>query len=355
MVLSVEDDRWNEYLKKMPVKMQDIYFTSQYHKLCMGDEDTIPEMFVCQGKNGELGLYPFLRRPISKAGQYRNYFDMETVYGYGGPLINTDNTDFIKQFEDEFLEYCQEKKIIAEFIRFHPLIKNESVFNNKIEILHNRFTVELNLTWDLQDIWMHSISRQNRNIIRKCYKNGLSVEQGYNYNTFMDIYYETMEHVHADAFYFWGEDYFKEISSDSAYILLNAVYESKIVASAIFIGYGEYFHYHLSGSRRAYLNMCPNNILLWEAIKFAKEKGYKRMHFGGGRTDSCEDSLFKFKNRFSTDIDDFYIGKRIHNNAVYRDLIQQWEDEHNKKAHILLQYRERQHNETYMCGDGNKS
>lgn len=116
--------------------------------------------------------------------------------------------------------------------------------------------------------------------------------------------------------------------------------QDKTIAAAIFMMYGEYFHYHLAGSRKETLNLAPNNILLWEAINYAKDKGYKRMHLGGGLTDSTEDNLFRFKARFSTRYADFYIGKRIHNTKIYHYLIDAWEKRNGKKAVLLLQYRE---------------
>ena len=339
MIFGIEDIRWNNYLSRMPLKNQDIYFTSQYYKLYGKEKNSIPEIFVYKDEKGNLGFYPFIKRLVEWKGLEEPYYDIETAYGYGGPLVSTNNLDFIYQFESEFLRYCEEERIIAEFIRFHPLIKNENIMKEKIQIIHNRFTVELDLTCDIQDIWMYQISSQNRNTIRKCYKNGLHVRQSKNYDNFIEIYYETMKHVEADEFYYFDKEYFNMLCMDKSYILLEVIYQEKVIASAIFIGYGEYFHYHLSGSRREYLNLAPNNILLWEAIMFAKQKGYKKMHFGGGRSDSHKDSLFLFKKHFSKSVNDFYIGKRIHNSKIYNYLIEEWEKEHKERAQILLQYR----------------
>ena len=105
------------------------------------------------------------------------------------------------------------------------------------------------------------------------------------------------------------------------------------------MGYGNYFHYHLSGSKKDALRLSPNNLLLWEAIQYAQKHGYKKMHFGGGLSDSTEDNLFKFKSRFSKNYADFYIGKRIHNQEVYKILIDNWEAKHGERAQLFLQYR----------------
>ena len=97
------------------------------------------------------------------------------------------------------------------------------------------------------------------------------------------------------------------------YVMLNVKFQDETVASAIFMAYNNYFHYHLAGSKKEYLKFAPNNLLLWEAIKYANEKGHKIFHFGGGLTNNTEDNLFKFKSSFSKKYLNFYIGKRVHN------------------------------------------
>jgi lipid II:glycine glycyltransferase (peptidoglycan interpeptide bridge formation enzyme) len=103
--------------------------------------------------------------------------------------------------------------------------------------------------------------------------------------------------------------------------------------------YGDYSHYHLGGSLKEYLNFAPNNILMWEAIKIACNAGARFFHLGGGLQDTASDSLFQFKSKFSKTTSVFHIGKRIHDNETYRQLIEKWENRNNKKAHRLLEYR----------------
>lgn len=340
MVIGCDDPRWNEYYKKMPAEKQDIYFTSQYYNMEQTNRGGKSKLFVYEDQSGNIGLYPFLMREIDCPAIEGVYFDIETAYGYGGPLVREEKADFVKEFENEFLRYCNETGIIAEFVRFHPLMKNERIFQNNIQTLHNRNTVWINLENDLEDIWMHDISTKNRNTIRKCIKEGLQVRKGQDYSRFAELYTQTMEKVGAQKFYYFGRPYFEYMEKSKDYLLFEVYWNNSIIASAIFMEYGNYFHYHLAGSDKNNLKLAPNNILLWEAIKYAKGHGFKRMHLGGGLTDSTEDSLFRFKQRFSSNTADFYIGKRIHNKEIYDKLIHRWEIEHNKKANILLQYRE---------------
>lgn len=338
-VISGKSKEWDAYISKLDHSRQDIYYTNWYHNLMAEETASVPIMFVCEDL-GAVGMYPFLKKPIEGYDISGSYYDIETAYGYGGPLIEGGDEAFRAGFEAEFLKYCRDENIIAEFIRFHPLLDNENIFKTNIDVLHNRKTVWVDLEQTVDDIWMKQISTKNRNVIRKCEKTGLVVEPSCDYELFVDIYNETMHKVGAGGGYFFSSAYFDEMKNHEHCVLLMAKKDGEAVAAAIFMMYGEYFHYHLSGSRQQALSLSPNNILLWEAIKYGKAKGCKRMHLGGGLRDDESDTLFRFKSKYSHSYADFYIGKRVHNAYIYRELIKQWEHQTKKKAGILLQYRE---------------
>ena len=339
MILDSNNMLWDKYIEALPGEKQDIYFTRRYgqeSQLLGGGE---AQLFLYE-EGDNFGIYPYIKHMVNLSEDKCLYYDIETPYGYGGPLVKNKDLAFIHKFEKEFLKYCLRENIIAEFIRFHPLLRNEGIFQKNIDVLHNRTTAWLDLERSLDEIWMHDISTQNRNTIRKCRKNGLSVEISEDYDAFSDIYNQTMCKVGAERFYFFDQAYYDKMKHNPDYKLMHVVKDKEILAAAIFMKYGEYFHYHLAGSKYEFLKYAPNNILLWEAIKYAKSCGCKKMHFGGGRSVAKDDSLLQFKRRFSSQCTDFYIGKRIHNERVYGRLIKEWENTHGEKAKILLQYRE---------------
>ena len=293
-------------------------------------------------------LYPFLRNPITLLGYEldKEYYDIQGAYGYNGIISSTENPVFIAAFCEAFDAYCRESNIIAEFTRFHPLLNNQRLASPQMKTFYSRHTVSLDLSLTEEEIWKNQISSKNRNMIRKAEKEGVTIVESEDYDTFKRLYDRTMADLHAEDFYFFPKAYydeFKQTFKDKSMLCL-AMYEGKAIAGSMFMFSEDYAHYHLSARDREYSRYAANNLVLWRAIRKAKERGCKWFHFGGGTTGNEDDSLLKFKKEFSKTESEFWIGKRVHNQTVYDEIVRQWQNK-NPEHYIynkvkLLGYRE---------------
>lgn len=334
-------------IERLPSSGQDVYFTPEYYSLYQNYGDGEARCFVFE-KAGEFALYPFLINPIKPLGYKvdKEYYDIQGAYGYNGIISSTYDAAFIAAFWEEFDAYCRENDIIAEFTRFHPLLNNQCLASPKMKTFFSRHTVSLDLTLSEEDIWKTQISSKNRNMIRKAEKEGVTIIESDDYETFKRLYDSTMTNLHAEAFYFFNQSYydeFKQTFTDNSMLFL-ALYDREPIAGAMFMFSDDYAHYHLSGRDRDYSRYAANNLLLWYAIKKAKERGCKWFHFGGGTTGDEGDSLLKFKKEFSRTEAEFWIGKKVHNQIVYNQIVEQWKERYpdSYEAHkvMLLGYRE---------------
>lgn len=345
-VLKIRDiERWKQLLSNLPSQIADVYFTPEYYSLYQHYGDGEACCFAYEN-DGETALYPFLINPVSPLGYEldKEYYDIQGAYGYNGLISSTDNKEFIEGFWKELNAFCQENDIVAEFMRFHPLLNNYLLASPEMKTFFSRHTVGLDLTDD--DIWMHQISSKNRNMIRKAEKEGVQIVESDDYETFKILYDATMSDLHAESYYFFPEGYYEDFkhSFKENGLLCLALLHGKPIAGSMFMFSEEYAHYHLSARDRAYSRYAANNLILWYGIQKAKERGCKWFHFGGGTTGDDEDSLLKFKKEFSKTLCSFWIGKRIHNQPVYDKIVEQWKNkypesyEQNKVR--LLGYRE---------------
>ena len=319
-----EAPEWGRLLNKLP-DGRDIYFTPEYNSLYQHYGDGEARCFIFE-KDGQLALYPFLKNPISTLGYKldKEYYDIQGAYGYNGLIASTNDSVFISAFWDSFDAWCKENDVVAEFMRFHPLLNNQRLASPNMRTFFSRHTVALDLSDD--DIWMHQISSKNRNMIRKAEKEGVTIVESDDYETFRRLYDGTMSDLHAESFYFFPQSYYEEYKQTfkNKSLLCLAMLNGKVIAGSMFMFSDDYAHYHLSARDREYSRYAANNLILWYGIQKAKERGCKWFHFGGGTTEDDNDSLLKFKKEFSKTLCEFWIGKRVHNQAVYDQIVEQW-------------------------------
>ena len=336
---------WQAALEKLSPENKDVYFTPEYYSLYQNYGDGEARCFVFE-EDGEVVLYPFLINPIRTLGYKldKEYYDIQGAYGYNGIISSSEDADFIAAFWYVFDAFCQENDIVAEFTRFHPLLNNQRLASPKMKTFFSRHTVALDLKDD--DIWMHQISSKNRNMIRKAEKEGVTIVESDDYETFRQLYDGTMTDLHAEDFYFFPKNYYDEYKQTfkGESMLCLAKLDGKAIAGSMFMFSEDYAHYHLSARDREYSRYAANNLILWYAIQKAKERGCKCFHFGGGTTGNDDDSLLKFKKEFSKTLCEFWIGKRVHKQEVYDQIVEQWKTNHPESYEQnkvkLLGYRE---------------
>jgi predicted N-acyltransferase len=336
-VLTTKDEKeWLTLLEK--TDEPDIYFTPQYVKIYEeAYSKEIDEAFCGPcflfffGNDEEFVIYPFLKRrindlPFMQKEKSEDYFDIISPYGYNGPLVSCNDKakekKLVKDFLKAFDRFCCDEKIIAEFIRFHPILKNYEVFENYLKIDRRNTTVYVDLIKSEEKI-LAEMDRKTRNLMRKAEKKGIVVEESKkreDLKTFTNLYLETMEKNKASAKYLFPLEFYEntvKLLKDDITIF-TAKYGGKIIAASMFMHKYGFLHYHFSGSASEYRTMAPNNLLLWKAILWGKKKGYKRFHLGGGN--GKDDDLFRFKAGFSKDYCRFCSAGVIHDEKMYKQL-----------------------------------
>ena len=278
------------------------------------------------------------------------YFDIQGAYGYNGAVSSSYDEDIIKKFLFCFDKFCKEKNIIAEFIRYNPIIGNHKFYleNEPIYILDN---VLIDLTNSINDIWLKSFDNGVRKAVKKAIRNNLkfysflgseiSIEM---LNEFINIYYNTMIRNHAERYYFFPKKFFTDIiqllGENSLFSFI--FYNDKIISVELNFFFKNYAYGFIGGTLSEYYYLSPNSLLRFELIKKLKDLNVKYYSIGGGKQKN--DSIYKFKKSFSKYIENkFYIGKKIHNQKIYDEVVKQWEtkfpEKKEKYNNLLLKYR----------------
>jgi hypothetical protein len=307
---------------------KDIFISTDYLKL-FSNYLNHEAFYVFYGNEENYILIPYLKRPIEKLNN--QYYDLVSPWYYGGPIYfskdkNNLNSLF-KKFILVFNEYCLTHNIITEFQRFHPLLENHKLYGDNANVIFDRKIVYVDLRKDL-DVLRQDYTRHTRKNINKALKNNLKI-QGIDGDedmySFIKAYTQSMRDKNARDFYHFNDKFFEDLFNQFGNQLkqFNIEKDGELICSSVELGNYGILHDYLRGADPKQLLLRPNDILIDEIIRWAKEYGYSYFILGGGASSNEEDGIFKFKKSFSSTTADFFIYKKIHNLNKYKQLCEQ--------------------------------
>lgn len=107
--------------------MKDIFLNENFQGLYETVEDGKREVFEFHLPIGKV-RHSFIKREISVQIDGEVYYDITTTSSYGGPVVydcnEEDKWELVDEFQRAFQAYCEENKIVSEYVRFDPVQSN---------------------------------------------------------------------------------------------------------------------------------------------------------------------------------------------------------------------------------------
>lgn len=315
-----QKEEWTYYIQKSQVF--DFYHTWFYHSLVASDN---PFLFVYQEKE-VLIILPLIKRKVSGS----MFYDCTSVYGYAGPISNISfkfiDDETIENFNDEFLGFLKQERIICVFSRLHPLINQHPVLEKLGGINSHGRTVAINLQIPLES-QREKYRKAFRSKIRQLREKGFVVKQAdtkQEIKEFSKIYQENMLKVNANSSYFFSQQYFLDFLSSPEFDskLLLTYHNNQITSGAVITFSNHIMQLHLVATKNDYLHESPMKLLIDEATILGRKLDMHHLHLGSG-VGSEEDGLFVFKAGFSDLFLRFHTWQYIANESVYEALVKE--------------------------------
>lgn len=214
---------------------------------------------------------------------------------YSGFLC--DNNGALKEIEDFLKE--EAKKENFKYIE----IKQSSKINSSFEEKEHYFNDILDLGKTEDELLKSFDKGTARWGIKKAQKSGIIVKEENNlegYKKFYDLMLETRKLQGSPPY---PLSLFKNILNylkENSQLFL-AYHENIPIAGLVLFYFNKAAHYMYGASlkKKEYLQYQPNNLLIWEAIKFSKKAGCEKFDFG--ITPPAHSSLLQFKSRWGTE------------------------------------------------------
>lgn len=329
---------WDKIIASLPEKSKDIHYTTQYVQIYLDTFNQEPFLAYCE-EEGNFIIQVFVKKLINRFTFIstgildKEYYDITNPYGYGGPIISTNNVNICKvlftKFRLKLSSYCKNNYIVTEFTSIHPFFGVVNLLNcdNTLLVEKVKNIAYVNLEESREEIWKN-MSKSNRSDIRKSEKNNVIIKKvainKKNLEIMNQLYLLTMMRKHADRRWLFPESYFTNCFNSlgpKRISMFFATYKEKIIACQLIIHDFKTSYNHFNGSDSEYFWLRANNLLLYKTIQWSKDMGYSYFHLGGGVTNQPDDSLWKYKKSFSDTFCQLNVYKVIHNVKIYKQLL----------------------------------
>ncbi len=306
--------------------MQDVFFQTEYGKLYESIDGGVCETFDFSCAYGSV-RHMFIKRPVPWLVDGRQYYDIRTPYGYGGPVASdvTDIDALAEAYNAAFAEYAADSGIVSAFIRFHLYDNVDLRVRYGPETVYMQDNIVCDLTPPLPEQWMRFDHKVRKNVNRAV-RAGLSVlvdAAGERLDDFLRVYYDTMERNHAGTYYYFDRTYFTAIRDTlpGRYCYFHVLEDDAIVATELCLCSDKYVYSFLGGTLAEHYANRPNDLLKHEIIRWGKETGREKFILGGGYHKG--DGIYSYKKAFAPYPEGevpFYAGKTVYNPEVYGKL-----------------------------------
>jgi CelD/BcsL family acetyltransferase involved in cellulose biosynthesis len=182
--------------------------------------------------------------------------------------------------------------------------------HNGLPLEDERFTLAKHAKWhrldlrpDLDALW-RGMDDSTHRAIRKSQREGLAVrvaQSEQELRTFFEMHLKVRKYKYgllAQPYSFFQNIWCRFVQMQRGFLLL-AVYDDKIVAGDFFLEWKDTLYYKFNASLPGDLSHRPNDLLIWEAIQYGKNRGLTYLDFG--LSDMDQEGLVRYKRKFATE------------------------------------------------------
>lgn len=240
---------------------------------------------VATTRNDEIcGVLPYVEM---RSRLFGNFLVSLPFFNYGGLLISEDSACTL-------LLEASEKMLCGtgvDYIELRHIRKCADVAATK----QHKVTMILDLKKDEDEQW-DSLDAKVRNQIRKAQKSGLHAFLGSKelLDGFYGVFCRNMRDLGTPVY---GRNFFHNVLEEfpDTTRILSVTCGGRTIASALLTWYKDTLEVPWASSQRDFRELCPNNLLYWEAIRFAINAGFRKFDFGRS---TPGEGAYKFKKQW---------------------------------------------------------
>lgn len=258
-------------------------------------------VLVDDGRNAMLNT--FLATPIGRSG----YYDVEPWLGYAGAHFTTRDCAFVAEAFAAYRDTCRSMAVIAELMRFDPLRANHDLIAGLpgVTCLQSRLIAYVPVVAE-EGAQERIYSAPCRRQIHAAERNALGVkrmEEAASWACFQRLYESSLRRVGAARRWFFDDAAFGRMMRSPAISLWgtfeNDQPDAELLSGTVVLTHGEEAYSLLVANGRTPAHKGAHDLATHRIIRAAAAQGCRWLCLGGGRSALSDDSLLRFKAKFS--------------------------------------------------------
>jgi len=286
VVIESDGTGWNDFVRSMPdatsyhlYEWKDIIadsFGHRCHYLAAVSEDGVWQ-----------GVLPLVEM---RSAIFGHFMVSVPFVNYGGLLYRTEDAASVLLEKAEGLR----RSSGAGFVE----LRHMGFRYDGLPAREHKVTMILELANDADSQWK-GFKSEIRNRTRKAEKSGLEPSVGGTelLDDFYSVFVRNMRDLGTPVL---AKRFFRNVLGalpDNTRIF-TVRHQGKAIGAAVAVWYDDMLEFPWVSSIRDYRSLCPNNMLYWEAIKYAITNGFRRFDFGRSTFDESHSGTYNFKKQW---------------------------------------------------------
>ncbi|RPH48547.1 MAG: GNAT family N-acetyltransferase [Desulfobacteraceae bacterium] len=278
----VNYDNWDELIRRIPGSS--FFHTVAWIRVLSESYGYTPACFVSD-KNNNVVVIPVMDVKSAVTGRrgvslpFTDYCEPIIAGSIKFQDILDDIIQYGKRVNWKYIEFRGGDKFLPEALSSSRFLGHNLDISRKINAIYD----------DFKDTF-------KRNIKKAC-TNGVIVQFLYTEEAVREFYrlncITRKRHGLPPQPYRFFRKVYEHIISKGHGVVALASHDDRFIAGAVFFHFGEKALYKYGASDIKYQNLRPNNLVMWEAVRWHSERGFKSLSLG--RTEIENQGLRQFK------------------------------------------------------------
>ena len=237
----------------------------------------------------------------------------------GGPLVDNNNERIASELIENHKKIVRNKGVVIQYRNFYNLLPLNEVFRSKSFIFESHLNILIDLSKGTEKLWqeLHDGRKKkvksaiNAGLTVQVSQNAISVEQIQNGYNIIKKVYESAELPLANI------DLLINASKNGSLLLFELEYNNLIIGVRFVLKFKNDLYGWYAGSLSKYYSNFPNDLLIWETLKWGAENGFKLFDYGGAGNPNVDYGVRKFKIQSGGEIVNYGRYELVHKPIAY--------------------------------------